>query len=85
MEQAISSQSGQLDVRERGDKFRKKFLERLHILKETPYAFGELTVRSLLDTREQFLASFSFCDPYLQVLLMLKFYKMDADLDLSGF
>lgn len=67
MEQAISSQSGQLDVRERGDKFRKKFLERLHILKETPYAFGELTVRSLLDTREQFLASFSFCDPYLQV------------------
>ena len=52
---------------ERGESFKEHFIERLNMLRAAPYKFGQLTVRSLLDTREQFLVSFSFCDPYLQV------------------
>jgi len=65
--QAISSQGGQVNVNERAEQFKKQFVKRLNLLKEEPCSFGLLTVRSLLDTREQFLALYSFCDPYLQV------------------
>ncbi|XP_047130488.1 4'-phosphopantetheine phosphatase isoform X1 [Hydra vulgaris] len=67
VEKAIQSQSGQSDAEQRAAEFKKQFLERLNILKVAPYSFGQLTVRSLLDTRDQFLAAFSFCDPYLQI------------------
>ena len=46
--------------------FKKKFLECLALLRKNPFAYGELTVRTLLDCREQFLAEFDFYDPYLK-------------------
>ena len=46
--------------------FKKKFLECLALLRKNPFAYGQLTVRTLLDCREQFLAEFDFYDPYLK-------------------
>ena len=46
--------------------FKKKFLECLDLLRKNPFAYGTLTVRTLLDCREQFLAEFDFYDPYLK-------------------
>ena len=67
IDKAVASQSGRQDAHERGEKFRVQFLNRLKILRSQPYKFGFLTVRTLLDTREQFLNAFGFYDPYLQV------------------
>ncbi|XP_065055956.1 4'-phosphopantetheine phosphatase-like [Rhopilema esculentum] len=67
VDQAVQSQSGREDARERGEKFRDQFLHRIKILRSQPYRFGGLFVRTLLDTREQFLVSFGFYDPYLQI------------------
>ena len=46
--------------------FKKKFLECLALLRKNPFAYGVLTVRTLLDCREQFLAEFDFYDPYIK-------------------
>jgi len=67
VDQAVASQSGRSDAQERGEKFRVQFLNRIKILRDQPYKFGFLTVRTLLDTREQFLNAFGFYDPYLQI------------------
>lgn len=63
---AISSQPNSPDSVERANKFRDKYIQRLHNLKNHPFAYGNLTVRSLLDMREHCLNEFDFPDPYLQ-------------------
>jgi len=65
-DRAIDSQANVVDVNERADKFKEKFLTRLQMLKAKPFAFGSLTVRSLLDMREHCLKEFDFHDPYLR-------------------
>ena len=50
----------------RAEKFKNQYLSRLRQLKENPFAFGNLTVRSLLDVREHCLTEFDFQDPYLK-------------------
>ena len=50
----------------RAEAFKSEFLSRLHKLQDNPYAYGNLTVRSLLDLREHCLAEFDFHDPYLK-------------------
>ena len=47
-------------------RFKDKFLSRLRILETQPFAFGNLTVRSLLDMREHCLMEFDFHDVYLK-------------------
>ena len=47
-------------------RFQDKFLSRLMILESQPIAFGNLTVRSLLDMREHCLMEFDFHDVYLK-------------------
>ncbi|XP_076052846.1 4'-phosphopantetheine phosphatase isoform X2 [Oratosquilla oratoria] len=64
--QAIRSQASSGDAKERANKFREKYLSRLNTLKDHPFAYGNLTVRSLLDMREHCLNEFDFPDPYLQ-------------------
>eukprot|EP00794_Sanderia_malayensis_P002842 gene2842-3287_t len=51
VEQAAKSQCGQEDANERGQNFKLQFLNRMKILRDQPFKFGQLTVRSLLDTR----------------------------------
>lgn len=63
---AVSSQPNSIDAVERANRFREKYLQRLHNLKNHPFAYGNLTVRSLLDMREHCLNEFDFPDPYLQ-------------------
>jgi len=65
-ERAIRSQSESPDVAVRAEAFKSEFLSRLHKLQDNPYAYGNLTVRSLLDLREHCLAEFDFHDPYLK-------------------
>jgi len=65
-ERAIDSQSHSPGVHERAERFREKFLNRLQLLEKEPFAFGNLTVRSLLDMREHCLLEFDFHDPYLR-------------------
>ncbi|XP_028401934.1 pantothenate kinase 4-like [Dendronephthya gigantea] len=65
--QAIASQVELSDAKERAEQFRNKYLERLKVLRKKPFAYGNLTVRSLLDTREQILNEFQFSDPYALV------------------
>ncbi len=72
VEQATKSQSGQDDAEERGRNFKTQLLHRMKILRDQPFKFGQLSVRTLLDTREQFLNAFGFYDPYLQVGYKLK-------------
>ena len=67
VELAIQSQSGRPDAEERAAKFCSRYTERLDFLQNRPHAFGQLTVRSLLETARQFLLELSFFDPYLQI------------------
>uniref|UniRef100_A0A0P6CRZ5 4'-phosphopantetheine phosphatase n=2 Tax=Daphnia magna TaxID=35525 RepID=A0A0P6CRZ5_9CRUS len=64
--QAIKSQPFSADAPARAQKFKEKYISRLQYLKQHPCAFGNLTVRSLLDTREHCLNEVDFPDPYLQ-------------------
>ncbi|KAK4012056.1 hypothetical protein OUZ56_021157 [Daphnia magna] len=64
--QAIKSQPLSADAPARAQKFKEKYISRLQYLKQHPCAFGNLTVRSLLDTREHCLNEVDFPDPYLQ-------------------
>ncbi|KAL1482433.1 hypothetical protein MTO96_033802 [Rhipicephalus appendiculatus] len=54
------------DAHLRAAQFREKYLCRLQNLKDHPFAYGSLTVRSLLDMREHCLLEFEFPDPYFQ-------------------
>ncbi|KAI5710818.1 hypothetical protein M8J75_011640 [Diaphorina citri] len=65
-ERAIASQPHSTTGEERATKFREKYVSRLHHLKQHPFAYGNLTVRSLLDTIEHYLKEFDFPDPYLE-------------------
>ncbi|KAL5005498.1 hypothetical protein ScPMuIL_018954 [Solemya velum] len=63
---AIHSQPQTADSTERAEQFRAAYLQRLKELKENPYAYGSLTVRSLLDTSSHCLEEFKFTDPWSQ-------------------
>ncbi|XP_075235661.1 4'-phosphopantetheine phosphatase-like isoform X2 [Lycorma delicatula] len=62
---AIASQPHSKTAQERAQLFRDKYVTRLHHLQHQPFAYGNLTVRSLLDTIEHCLKEFDFPDPYL--------------------
>ncbi|XP_061868924.1 4'-phosphopantetheine phosphatase isoform X2 [Colius striatus] len=61
---AAASQPDSADALERAEKFRQKYWNKLQTLRQQPFAYGTLTVRSLLDTREHCLNEFNFPDPY---------------------
>ena len=44
----------------------EQFLSRLNQFQHNPIAYGNLTVRSLLDLREHCLSEFDFHDPYMR-------------------
>ncbi|XP_067873278.1 4'-phosphopantetheine phosphatase isoform X3 [Heterodontus francisci] len=67
VKRAVASQPQSLDAAERAEKFRQKYRHKLHTLRHQPFAYGSLTVRSLLDTREHCLNEFNFPDPYSKV------------------
>ncbi|XP_038602403.1 4'-phosphopantetheine phosphatase isoform X2 [Tachyglossus aculeatus] len=64
---AVASQPDSVDAPERAEKFREKYRNKLQTLRHQPFAYGTLTVRSLLDTREHCLNEFNFPDPYSKV------------------
>uniref|UniRef100_A0A672N086 4'-phosphopantetheine phosphatase n=1 Tax=Sinocyclocheilus grahami TaxID=75366 RepID=A0A672N086_SINGR len=64
VKRAIASQKDQPVAVERAEKFRQKYRHKLQTLRHQPFAYGSLTVRSLLDTREHCLNEFNFPDPY---------------------
>uniref|UniRef100_A0A8C6Z4Q8 4'-phosphopantetheine phosphatase n=1 Tax=Nothoprocta perdicaria TaxID=30464 RepID=A0A8C6Z4Q8_NOTPE len=64
---AAASQPDSVDAPERAEKFRHKYWNKLQTLRQQPFAYGTLTVRSLLDTREHCLNEFNFPDPYSKV------------------
>lgn len=63
---AVASQPDKNDAIERGEIFKEKYVERLRHLKQHPFAYGSLTVRSLLDMREHYFNEFEFPDPYFE-------------------
>ena len=65
-ERAIASQAHANDVEVRAAKFREKFSTRLDLMGSQSCAFGNLTVRSILDMREHCLTEFDFHDVYLK-------------------
>lgn len=60
-----AGESNRDNLDKRIDLFKSKFLACLSLLRGNPYAYGNLSVRTLLDCREQFLDEFDFYDPYL--------------------
>uniref|UniRef100_A0A673W7V5 4'-phosphopantetheine phosphatase n=1 Tax=Salmo trutta TaxID=8032 RepID=A0A673W7V5_SALTR len=64
VKRAVASQPDLPEAAERAEKFRHKYLHKLQTLRHQPFAYGSLTVRSLLDTREHCLNEFNFPDPY---------------------
>uniref|UniRef100_A0A672MVY4 4'-phosphopantetheine phosphatase n=1 Tax=Sinocyclocheilus grahami TaxID=75366 RepID=A0A672MVY4_SINGR len=79
VKRAIASQKDQPVAVERAEKFRQKYRHKLQTLRHQPFAYGSLTVRSLLDTREHCLNEFNFPDPYSKIKqkendMALKYY-----------
>ena len=66
VKQAVSTEDTE-DARARGENFKEQFVTKIQALKDSPNAFGELTIRSLLDMREQYLLAMSFSDPFLNI------------------
>ena len=67
-DRAVQSQltpSNAEQVNQRADRFKEVFLQRIRNLRSQPYAHGSLTVRNILDMREQCLSEYGFLDPYL--------------------
>uniref|UniRef100_F7B8R1 4'-phosphopantetheine phosphatase n=1 Tax=Xenopus tropicalis TaxID=8364 RepID=F7B8R1_XENTR len=64
---AVASQPEAKDATDRAQKFQQKYFNKLQTLRHQPFAYGSLTVRSLLDTREHCLNEFNFPDPYSKV------------------
>ncbi|XP_072888198.1 4'-phosphopantetheine phosphatase isoform X2 [Hemitrygon akajei] len=87
VKRAIASQPQSLDAPERAEKFRQKYRHKLQTLRHQPFAYGSLTVRSLLDTREHCLNEFNFPDPYSKVkqrendIALKHFQKVVQNLD----
>ncbi|KAK3733934.1 hypothetical protein QZH41_009580 [Actinostola sp. cb2023] len=67
VKRAIASQPYSPDAKERAEKFRTKYLTFLDAFHKKPFSYGSLTVRSLLDTREQCLEEFEFPDPFAEI------------------
>ncbi|KAK3925782.1 4'-phosphopantetheine phosphatase [Frankliniella fusca] len=65
VQRAVLSQPDSETAEERGQKFKDKFVARIRYLRTHPFAYGSLTVRSLLDTIEHCLRELDFPDPYL--------------------
>nr|CAD7409828.1 unnamed protein product [Timema poppensis] len=63
---AVSSQPISDTAKDRARKFKEKYVSRLQYLKIQPFAYGSLSVRSLLDTIEHYMREFDFPDPYLE-------------------
>ncbi|XP_050525416.1 4'-phosphopantetheine phosphatase [Daktulosphaira vitifoliae] len=62
---AVVSQPSSLTAKSRAEKFKEKFIARVKLLRIKPFAYGNLTVRGLLDTINHCLKEFDFPDPYL--------------------
>ncbi|XP_012284879.1 pantothenate kinase 4 isoform X2 [Orussus abietinus] len=62
---AIHSQPQSPTAKDRASKLKEKYINRLHYLHLKPFAYGTLTVRTLLDTIEHCMKEFDFPDPYL--------------------
>ncbi|KAL6465090.1 hypothetical protein MHYP_G00274070 [Metynnis hypsauchen] len=80
VKRAVASQRDQPEAAERAEKFRQKYRHKLQTLRHQPFAYGSLTVRSLLDTREHCLNEFNFPDPYSKIKqrendVALKYYQ----------
>uniref|UniRef100_A0A8B9HPC4 4'-phosphopantetheine phosphatase n=1 Tax=Astyanax mexicanus TaxID=7994 RepID=A0A8B9HPC4_ASTMX len=71
VKRAVASQKDQPEAAERAEKFRQKYRHKLQTLRHQPFAYGSLTVRSLLDTREHCLNEFNFPDPYSKLGVVL--------------
>ncbi|CAG2057763.1 unnamed protein product, partial [Timema podura] len=63
---AVSSQPMSDTAKDRARKFKEKYVSRLQYLKRQPFAYGSLSVRSMLDTIEHYMREFDFPDPYLE-------------------
>uniref|UniRef100_A0A671QYE0 4'-phosphopantetheine phosphatase n=1 Tax=Sinocyclocheilus anshuiensis TaxID=1608454 RepID=A0A671QYE0_9TELE len=63
VKRAIASQKDQPEAVERAEKFRQKYRHKVQTLRHQPFAYGSLTVRSLLDTREHCLNDVLESDP----------------------
>ncbi|TNN35846.1 Pantothenate kinase 4 [Liparis tanakae] len=79
VKRALASQPDMPEAAERAEKFRQKYRHKLQTLRHQPFAYGSLTVRSLLDTREHCLNEFNFPDPYSKIKqqendMALKYY-----------
>uniref|UniRef100_A0A8D0AJD3 4'-phosphopantetheine phosphatase n=1 Tax=Sander lucioperca TaxID=283035 RepID=A0A8D0AJD3_SANLU len=80
VKRAVASQPDMPEAAERAEKFRQKYRHKLQTLRHQPFAYGSLTVRSLLDTREHCLNEFNFPDPYSKIKqrendMALKYYQ----------
>uniref|UniRef100_A0A3B4YD21 4'-phosphopantetheine phosphatase n=1 Tax=Seriola lalandi dorsalis TaxID=1841481 RepID=A0A3B4YD21_SERLL len=80
VKRAVASQPDIPEANERAEKFRQKYRHKLQTLRHQPFAYGSLTVRSLLDTREHCLNEFNFPDPYSKIKqrendMALKYYQ----------
>ncbi|XP_035238453.1 4'-phosphopantetheine phosphatase isoform X1 [Anguilla anguilla] len=80
VKRAVASQPDLPQAVERAEKFRQKYRHKLQTLRQQPFAYGSLTVRSLLDTREHCLNEFNFPDPYSKIKqrendLALKYFQ----------
>uniref|UniRef100_A0A3P9KQJ2 4'-phosphopantetheine phosphatase n=1 Tax=Oryzias latipes TaxID=8090 RepID=A0A3P9KQJ2_ORYLA len=67
VKRAVASQPDPQEAAARAEKFCQKYRHKLQTLRHQPFAYGSLTVRSLLDTREHCLNEFNFPDPYSKV------------------
>ena len=65
-DRAVQSQPNKTDSVQRAERFKEVFLARIKGLRSQPYAHGCLTVRNILDMREQCLIEYGFHDPYLK-------------------
>ncbi|KAJ8683639.1 hypothetical protein QAD02_019431 [Eretmocerus hayati] len=63
---AIYSQPQSPTAQDRANKLKEKYVKRLEYLRQHPFAYGALTVRTLLDTIEHCMKEYDFPDPYLQ-------------------
>uniref|UniRef100_A0A8C4IC77 4'-phosphopantetheine phosphatase n=1 Tax=Dicentrarchus labrax TaxID=13489 RepID=A0A8C4IC77_DICLA len=80
VKRAVASQPDMPEAAQRAEKFRQKYRHKLQTLRQQPFAYGSLTVRSLLDTREHCLNEFNFPDPYSKIKqkendMALKYYQ----------
>uniref|UniRef100_A0A0A9YJQ4 4'-phosphopantetheine phosphatase n=3 Tax=Lygus hesperus TaxID=30085 RepID=A0A0A9YJQ4_LYGHE len=64
---AVASQADDETAVERATHFKEKYIKRLQHLRNHPFAYGNLTVRNLLETIQHCMKEFDFPDPYISV------------------